>query len=301
MAGLGPAFPYSGNVRLANCAALAALLAAACATGGGSSGGSELHGGYSADRPGGADVPRAGRDPLAVDPADPDANVDPADAPLAADPSAEEPYGADLGLRLAERARLALGHRGAFVLPGRRFPADCSGYVSWVYEAEGVPLRSLMVQVAPRESSGVAAAYQVFRSHGIVFGGGGEWPRPGDIVFFRDTYDRNRNGKDDDPFTHAGLVESVDEAGTVTFLHRERGGVRRGVLTLARPTTLRDEDGKDLNTVMRNRNRRPPTKRGTAAAAPVRRPHLPGDLAGALFQGYGRIGPRHLAPPVALR
>jgi hypothetical protein len=70
------------------------------------------------------------------------------------------------------------------------------------------------------------------------------------------------------------------------------------VLTLDRPTTLRDEDGKDLNSVMRNRNRRAPAKRGTAAAAPVRRRHLPKDLAGALFQGYGRIDPRQVAPPV---
>jgi uncharacterized protein YciI len=238
-----------------------------------------------------------------VDPADPDAAGDPSAALLATDPSATDPSSGALGLRLAERARLALGHRGAFVLAGRRFPADCSGFVSWVYEAEGIPLRGSMAMVAPYESSGVAAAYQVARTYGVVFGGGGEWPRPGDLVFFRDTYDRNRNGKDDDPFTHLGIVEGVDATGTVTFLHRERRGVLRGVLTLDRPTTLRDEDGKDLNTVMRNRNRRPAKPGQTIKTAPaaVRQRHRPGDLAGALFQGYGRIDPERLSPPVALR
>ncbi len=181
----------------------------------------------------------------------------------------------DLGSRLVAGAEAALGERGPFSTGGERFPADCSGYVTWAYQAEGVPLRRLMELAAPRETSGVAAAYQAARTYGVVFGGGGEWPRPGDLVFFRDTYDRNRNGLVDDPFTHLGIVERV-ESGSVTFLHRGGRGVARGVLTLDRPAEARDADGRALNSVLRDK-----------------RPRLAGEpaLAGELFQGYGRIEP----------
>ena len=39
-----------------------------------------------------------------------------------------------------------------------------------------------------------------------------ESPRPGDLAFFHDTYDRNRDGRANDPYTHVALVEAVDGA-----------------------------------------------------------------------------------------
>jgi probable lipoprotein NlpC len=186
--------------------------------------------------------------------------------------------GEDLPSRLVSRAEADLGQSGPFVVGDERFLADCSGYVASVYEAEGIPLRRLEVQAAPRETSGVAAAYQAVLAYGVVFGGGGEWPRPGDLVFFHDTYDRNRNGDQDDPFTHMGIVERV-EGGSVTFLHRGGRGVARGTLTLDRPDQVRDGDGRELNTVLRDKHPR-------IAGAPA--------LAGELFQGYGRIDPERI-------
>lgn len=184
----------------------------------------------------------------------------------------------DLPARLVSRAEADLGRKGPFVVGSERFLADCSGYVASVYEAEGIPLRRLEVEAAPRETSGVAAAYQAALAYGVVFGGGGEWPRPGDLVFFHDTYDRNRNGDQDDPFTHMGIVEKV-EGGSVTFLHRGGRGVARGTLTLDRPDQVRDDDGRELNTILRDKHPR-------IAGAPA--------LAGELFQGYGRIDPERI-------
>jgi probable lipoprotein NlpC len=181
----------------------------------------------------------------------------------------------ELGGRLASRAEGGLGQKGPFTANGERFTDDCSGFVSSVYQAEGVPLRRLMIQAAPRETSGVAAAYRAAEAYGTVFGGGGQWPRPGDMVFFHDTYDRNRNGQVDDPFTHVGIVERVED-GTVTFLHRAGRGVVRSALTLDRPDQARDAGGRELNSALRDK-----------------RPRLSGvpSLAGELFQGYGRIDP----------
>ncbi len=182
----------------------------------------------------------------------------------------------DLQARLAARAASFLGHSGAFRVGAELFNPDCAGFVEAVYEAEGVPLRALMRGAAPDEPAGVVAAYLAIREYGVAFGGG-EWPSPGDLVFWHDTYDRNRNGKTDDRLTHVGVVEYVVD-GTVVFMHRGTKAVARGAMTLSRPAERRDR-GAVLNSPLRERRSRPP-------GVPV--------LAGALFAAYGRIEPARL-------
>lgn len=184
-----------------------------------------------------------------------------------------------LGERLAARAARWEGHAGAFSAAGRRFPPDCSGFAYAVYEAEGVPLRRLAGLAAPAETSGAAALHRAAVRYGVVFGGGGEWPVPGDLVFFHDTYDRDRNGGADDRFTHVGIVESVS-GGTVAFLHRGGRRVVRAAVTPDRPLVAR-EGGALLNSPLREKR--------SAAHAPA--------LAGELFAGYGRILTTGAAPP----
>lgn len=180
----------------------------------------------------------------------------------------------DLQARLAARAASLVGQGGEFRVGGERFNADCTGFVQAVYQAEGVPLRAMMLQAAPAERSGVAAAFRAMDAYGLVFGGGGEWPAPGDLVFWHDTYDRNRNGRADDPLTHIGIVEYV-VAGTVVFVHRGGRAVVRGAMNPERPGEARAQ-GTVLNSPLRARGTR-------LADLPL--------LAGALFAGYGRIDP----------
>ncbi len=184
----------------------------------------------------------------------------------------------DLQARLAARAASLVGHRTGFQVGGERFNADCTGFVEAVYAGEGVPLRPLMKAAAPSERSGVWAAYRAMERYGVVFGGGGEWPAPGDLVFWRDTYDRNRNGKPDDGLTHVGIVEYVAD-GTVVFVHRGSHGVARGAMTPDRPDA-RSAGGVALNSPIRARN---PRLDGVPA------------LAGELFAGYGRLDPAKVA------
>lgn len=178
----------------------------------------------------------------------------------------------ELQARLAARAASLVGHRGAFVAAGERFRADCTGFVEAVYAHEGVPLRPLLRAAGGTERTGVAAAYRAVQRYGVLFGGGGEWPAPGDLVFWRDTYDRNRNGKADDGLTHVGIVEYVVD-GTVVFVHRGTRAVVRGAMTPDRPGE-RSAGGVALNSPIRARNPR-------LAGVP--------SLAGELFAGYGRI------------
>jgi hypothetical protein len=183
----------------------------------------------------------------------------------------------DLQARLAARAASLVGHTTGFQAGGERFNADCTGFVEAVYADEGVPLRPLMRAAAPGERSGVFAAYRAMQRYGVVFGGGGEWPAPGDLVFWRDTYDRNRNGKVDDGLTHVGIVEYVVD-GTVVFVHRGAKAVARGAMTPDRPDE-RSAAGVALNSTIRARN---PRLDGVPA------------LAGELFAGYGRLDPAKL-------
>jgi hypothetical protein len=182
----------------------------------------------------------------------------------------------DLQARLAARGHAWLGQgKAPFQVGEERFNPDCSGFVEAVYAAEGVALRRLAMQAAPSEDSGVAALWAAAGRYGSRWRGG-DWPAPGDLVFFDDTWDRNGNGRRDDPLTHIGLVEWVDERGTVTFLHRAGAGVVRGHLTLERRDTFRASDGAELNAFLRVRG-----------ALDDRTPAL----AGELFVGFGRIDP----------
>ncbi len=180
--------------------------------------------------------------------------------------------GATLRARIVARARAFLGRRGPFQAAGERFNGDCSGFAQAVYAAEGIDLRGRMQRAAPRERGGARAAWLAARADGGVFGAEAS-PEPGDLVFWHDTYDRNRNGKADDPFTHVGIVEHVED-GTVTFLHRGGKGVAWGAMTLGRRRHARAPDGRRLNSVLR------------APSHPVKS----GGLASQLFAGYARVG-----------
>ena len=90
-------------------------------------------------------------------------------------------------------------------IKGRRYPDDCTGLVRGVFESMGVGLFA----DARRGDNGVTSIFRFAQEHGRVFRGGR--PLPGDLVFFKDTYDQNHDGRFDDGLTHVGLVERVDE------------------------------------------------------------------------------------------
>lgn len=106
-------------------------------------------------------------------------------------------------------------------LSGQRFPDDCTGLVVGVYRQLGMDLFS----AASSGDNGVTAIYRFAQRHGRVYEGG--WPVAGDLVFFKETYDLNRDGHPNDGLTHVGLVDEVRPDGTVIVIHRVRRGVVR--------------------------------------------------------------------------
>jgi hypothetical protein len=64
--------------------------------------------------------------------------------------------------------------------------------------------------------------YNIFRSSGKLFKEG--IVKPGDLVFFDNTYDRNGNKLFDDKLTHVGIVVGIDESTkSIFFVDKSRG------------------------------------------------------------------------------
>lgn len=126
---------------------------------------------------------------------------------------------------------------------------DCSGLTYLAYRKPGVDL--LPGDLLPGEN-GVKAIHRKASDLGALR----SEPRVGDLVFFRDTHDRNRDGLLNDGLTHIGIVERVGEDGTVSFVHRGGNGVKRGRFNLARPDIRKDEKGRVLNDWLRRRDKR---------------------------------------------
>jgi hypothetical protein len=165
-------------------------------------------------------------------------------------------------------ARSLVGRR-TLAVDGRRFAATCNGLVEAAYHGTGLSLE----EVARPGDNAVTALYRLALARGRLYREGP--PRPGDLVFFRDTYDINRDGRSNDGLTHVALVESVDAQGTVTLLHHVQRGVVRTRMTPGRPSLRKDpRTGRVLNHALRAGGQ------GRAAA-----------LTGELFATYGSLLP----------
>lgn len=154
-------------------------------------------------------------------------------------------------------------------IAGQSYREDCTGLVIGVMDQLGV---DVLRDVQPGDNA-VTAIYRYAARTGRVFDGGR--PLPGDLVFFRQTYDQNRDGHSNDGLTHIGLVEKVSADGTVTVIHRVSRGVVRYRMNLANPDVRRDpKTGRILNDYLRH-------------AGPGRRELLTGQL----FAAFATILP----------
>jgi hypothetical protein len=138
-------------------------------------------------------------------------------------------------------------------------------YVRSVYALNGIEFES------PDELQ-VVDLYRAVQKQGTIYHSAR--PVVGDLVFFHNTEDRNTDGRNNDWYTHVGIVESVEDDGTVTFLHYSQGSVRTGHLNLEDQTPA---DGASAATNSQIRPRK--------AADPEYTQYLAGDL----FAGFGSV------------
>ncbi|TVR67241.1 MAG: hypothetical protein EA427_14380 [Spirochaetaceae bacterium] len=168
--------------------------------------------------------------------------VHPADdraVPLAPDEQGRSIAQAALALAEAE-------HRGRVIrLGNRRYPLDCSGTILAIHYAAGI---DLLPAFSAETGNGVARLWKM---------GTETSPRKGDVVFWDNTYDRNRNGLWDDKLTHAGVIVDIDANGTISYVHHHyRLGIIVEQMNLERP------EDRNLNSAMRMRGQTDPEGRG---------------------------------------
>lgn len=147
------------------------------------------------------------------------------------------------GRRIAASASRLVGLK-TLTRVTRQVPDDCTGVPRYVYRKYGIDLMD--VESRPGEN-GVTLIHRRARKAGALHK---RTPRPGDLVFFRETYDRNRDGRRNDGLTHVGIVEKVEKDGTIVFVHRGSKGVSRARMNLKTPKS-RAADGRVVNDFLR--------------------------------------------------
>ena len=155
---------------------------------------------------------------------------------------------------------------------GNRFIAyDCAGVTRAIYLSQGIDLYQGNGQKT--HANGVRLIYEHIRAYGRLHRG--PTVRPGDLVFFDNTWDFNEDGIQNDPLTHVGIVEGVEPNGTVVFISRVSNAVERYRMNLREPNAMRASDGRLLNDYLRRKKFGDPL--GT------------GYLTGQLFAGFGTL------------
>src|SRR4051794_26269457 len=95
------------------------------------------------------------------------------------------------GLRITKRAERLVGLKQLSAVTSK-VPDDCSGVVRWPYLREGVDL--VEGDDYPPNLNAVTVIYLRAKKLDALT----KTPAPGDLAFFRETYDRNGDGKRND-------------------------------------------------------------------------------------------------------
>ena len=124
---------------------------------------------------------------------------------------------------------------------GSYTPEYAAGYVVAVYAANDVTLGNAA-------AGSIADLYRKAQQTGTIYHS--SRPAVGDLIFFHNTFDRNADGRQNDWYSHVGIVESVDDQGTIALLSYLGGKVGRTYMNLESPA-LAERAGKTLNTRMK--------------------------------------------------
>ena len=170
------------------------------------------------------------------------------------------------------RAAIRLLGRSRIEVNGRRFTSDCVGLARGVYVSQDIDLYDGLEE-PPRGFNGVRFIHQYVKQHGWLHYG--PTVHAGDLVFFHNTWDFNRDGRFNDPLTHVGVVERIEDNGTIVLVSRVSEGVQRYRMNLREPDTHRAPDGRILNDFMRRKG--------------FRDPHAAQYLTGQLFAAFGTL------------
>ncbi|MBP5448771.1 MAG: CHAP domain-containing protein [Spirochaetales bacterium] len=133
---------------------------------------------------------------------------------------------------------------------GKKFTLDCIGTVAAIFYGAGIDIMADAGKFYAPGDNGVAMFYKSLKNKNGVYKS--KYPKPGDVIFWDNTWDRNSNGRfGDDPLTHVGLVTKVDDDGTIHYIHDNYlYGIGVETMNQYRPKEVRDENGKVINSAL---------------------------------------------------
>lgn len=135
---------------------------------------------------------------------------------------------------------------------GKKFQLDCSGLVMGIYHGAGIDLTQ---DFNLYNGGGVTRLHKTLENKNLL---AKEYPQPGDLIFWDNTYDKNKNGRFDDYLTHVGMVIAVDETGQLTYIHHNYlKGIVLEYMNLKNPDQFEYNNGTitvRANSPMRMRN-----------------------------------------------
>ena len=152
------------------------------------------------------------------------ATAAPPPARVSSGPSILSPAAAktkDVRQKLAEGGNYVLGKK-ELVIRGKRFNMDCTGAVLAIYYYAGIDLAR---DFNKYNGNGVTRLYRSLESKDLLYET--QYPVTGDIIFWDNTYDRNKDGKRNDSLTHVGMVMNAFSDGTIEYVHLN---YRRGII-----------------------------------------------------------------------
>lgn len=161
--------------------------------------------------------------------------------------------------------------RTTFEQEHRRFRRDCSGYVEAILRNLGHDIGEFTHSYGIR-TNGVSQIYEYVGRSGSIYKD--ELPKRGDLIFFSNTYDVNRDGRQNDGLSHIGVVTGVDNDGTISFKHVIHQDVQTDYINLNKPN-LHTYRGKIINSYIRRASKN--------SAYPA--------LTSQLFDFYGSLSP----------
>jgi hypothetical protein len=173
--------------------------------------------------------------------------------------------------KLVEGGQHVLGKQ-ELIIRGKRFNMDCTGTVLAIYYYAGIDLARDFNRYT---GNGVTRLYKSLEAEQLLYDT--QYPVTGDIIFWDNTYDRNEDGRWNDPLTHVGMVMNVSADGDVEYVHLNyRKGIIIENMNLRKPEIHQRMEKGQMRIVNSPMRMKQPGK-----------PHPENWLSGQLFKIFG--------------
>jgi hypothetical protein len=133
------------------------------------------------------------------------------------------------------------------VVNNKKFRLDCIGTVSAIFYSAGIDITKYFYKY---DGGGVKRFYYTLKDNCALYKK--TKPEIGDVIFWDNTWDSNNDGKlGNDYMTHVGMIMSIDDDGTINFIHANYvKGIIIEQMNLENPTEYKDKNGKIINSPM---------------------------------------------------